>query len=110
VFGVDGGGLLEGVDELGFDARLNDEDVHASIIGPVCGRTGVALADNRELRILSRVCRVCQGLSSRDCVCPAAVRNAPTRLKLETRVIEGERHAGNKPETFNRGLRFVFSD
>ena len=35
VLGVDGGGLLEGVDELGFDARLNDEDVHASIIGPV---------------------------------------------------------------------------
>jgi len=31
-------------------------------------------------------------------------------LKLETRVIEAERHAGNKPETFNRGLRFVFSD
>jgi predicted alpha/beta superfamily hydrolase len=31
-------------------------------------------------------------------------------LKLETRVIEGERHAGNKPETFNRGLRFVFGD
>jgi hypothetical protein len=31
-------------------------------------------------------------------------------LKLETRVIEGERHAGNKPETFNRGLRFLFSE
>ena len=31
-------------------------------------------------------------------------------LKLATRVIEGERHAGNKPETFNRGLRFVFGD
>lgn len=31
-------------------------------------------------------------------------------LKLEARVIEGERHSGNKPETFNRGLRFVFSD
>jgi hypothetical protein len=31
-------------------------------------------------------------------------------LKLETRVIEGERHAGNKPEAFNRGLRFLFSD
>ena len=30
-------------------------------------------------------------------------------LKLETRVIEGERHAGVKPELFNRGLRFVFS-
>jgi predicted alpha/beta superfamily hydrolase len=29
-------------------------------------------------------------------------------LKLETRVIEGERHSGNKPESFNRGLRFVF--
>ena len=31
-------------------------------------------------------------------------------LKLETRVIEGERHAGNKPELYNRGLRFVFAD
>jgi len=31
-------------------------------------------------------------------------------LKLETRVVEGERHAGNKPEIFNRGLRFLFSD
>ena len=29
-------------------------------------------------------------------------------LKMESRVIEGERHAGNKPEAFNRGLRFVF--
>jgi len=28
-------------------------------------------------------------------------------LTLETRVIAGERHAGNKPEAFNRGLRFV---
>src|SRR5450756_1524596 len=36
VFGIDGGGLLEGVDELRFDARMNDEDVHASIIGPLC--------------------------------------------------------------------------
>jgi predicted alpha/beta superfamily hydrolase len=33
-----------------------------------------------------------------------------TGLKLETRVIEGERHSGNKPETFNRGLRFLFSE
>jgi hypothetical protein len=37
MFGVDGGGLLEGVDELGFDARLDDEDVHASMIGRVGG-------------------------------------------------------------------------
>ena len=29
------------------------------------------------------------------------------RLTLETGVIAGERHAGNKPEAFNRGLRFV---
>lgn len=29
-------------------------------------------------------------------------------LKLETRVIEGERHASNKPEGYNRGLRWVF--
>lgn len=31
-------------------------------------------------------------------------------LKLESRVIADERHAGNKPEAFNRGLRFVFKD
>jgi hypothetical protein len=31
-------------------------------------------------------------------------------LEMETRVIEGERHAGNKPEVYNRGLRFVFRD
>jgi len=31
-------------------------------------------------------------------------------LRLEMRVIDGERHAGNKPETFNRGLRFLFSN
>lgn len=31
-------------------------------------------------------------------------------LKIETRIIEGERHAGNKPEAFNRGLRFVFAN
>ena len=31
-------------------------------------------------------------------------------LRLETRVIEGEGHAGNKPEAYNRGLRFVFKD
>jgi predicted alpha/beta superfamily hydrolase len=28
-------------------------------------------------------------------------------LTLETRVIEGERHSGNKPEAFNRGLRYI---
>ena len=28
-------------------------------------------------------------------------------LRLETRVIEGERHSGNKPEAFNRGLRYI---
>ena len=29
-------------------------------------------------------------------------------LELETRIIAGERHAGNKPEAYNRGLRFIF--
>lgn len=29
-------------------------------------------------------------------------------LKMESRVIEGERHSGVKPEAFNRGLRFIF--
>jgi len=29
-------------------------------------------------------------------------------LEMETRIIEGERHSGNKPEAFNRGLRFIF--
>lgn len=31
-------------------------------------------------------------------------------LVLETRVIDGERHSGNKPEAFNRGLRFILGD
>ena len=31
-------------------------------------------------------------------------------LKLETRILEGERHAGNKPEAYNRGLRFIFNE
>lgn len=30
-------------------------------------------------------------------------------LKLETRILEGEGHASNKAESYNRGLRFVFS-
>jgi uncharacterized protein len=29
-------------------------------------------------------------------------------LVMETRIIEGERHAGNKPEAYNRALRFIF--
>ena len=36
-------------------------------------------------------------------------RNYPG-LVMEARIIEGERHASNKPETYNRGLRFVFQD
>jgi predicted alpha/beta superfamily hydrolase len=36
-------------------------------------------------------------------------RNYPG-LEMETRTIEGERHASNKPETYNRGLRFIFQD
>jgi predicted alpha/beta superfamily hydrolase len=31
-------------------------------------------------------------------------------LRMESRVIPGERHGGAKPESFNRGLRFVFHD
>jgi len=30
-------------------------------------------------------------------------------LTLQTRVVEGERHSGNKPEAFNRGLRFILT-
>jgi predicted alpha/beta superfamily hydrolase len=31
-------------------------------------------------------------------------------LKMETQLVKDERHAGNKPEIYNRGLRFVFAD
>ncbi|MEQ1762415.1 MAG: alpha/beta hydrolase-fold protein [Pyrinomonadaceae bacterium] len=31
-------------------------------------------------------------------------------LTFESRVIEGEGHASNKPESYNRGLRFIFSN
>ena len=33
-----------------------------------------------------------------------------TGFELETRTIDGERHAGNKPEAYNRGLRFMFQE
>jgi predicted alpha/beta superfamily hydrolase len=33
-----------------------------------------------------------------------------TGFQLETRIIEGERHASNKPESYNRGLKFIFQD
>jgi predicted alpha/beta superfamily hydrolase len=33
-----------------------------------------------------------------------------TGLKMEMRTIPGEAHASNKPETYNRGLRFIFQD
>lgn len=36
-------------------------------------------------------------------------RNYPG-LQMETRIIGGEGHASNKPETYNRGLRFVFEN
>lgn len=29
-------------------------------------------------------------------------------LEMESRIIEPERHSGNKPETYNRGLRYIF--
>jgi hypothetical protein len=34
-------------------------------------------------------------------------RNYP-RLIVESRLIAGERHSGNKPEAFNRAVRFLF--
>jgi predicted alpha/beta superfamily hydrolase len=33
-----------------------------------------------------------------------------TDFKMETRTLEAEGHASNKPEAYNRGLRFVFQD
>ena len=37
------------------------------------------------------------------------IRNRNYRgLQFESRIIEGERHSGNKPEAFNRALRWVF--
>jgi hypothetical protein len=39
-------------------------------------------------------------------------RLAPGRypkLAYEFRIIDGERHAGNQIESYNRGLRFVFA-
>jgi hypothetical protein len=37
-----------------------------------------------------------------------AMRKYP-KLTYEFRIIDGERHAGNQLESYNRGLRFVFS-
>lgn len=35
--------------------------------------------------------------------------NRPPKLELAWRLVQGERHAGTKAESFNRGLRFVFA-
>jgi predicted alpha/beta superfamily hydrolase len=32
-----------------------------------------------------------------------------TGLEMATRIIEGEGHSGNKPESYNRGVRFIFA-
>jgi predicted alpha/beta superfamily hydrolase len=32
-----------------------------------------------------------------------------SNLRYEFRIVEGERHAGTKPESYNRGLRFAFA-
>lgn len=31
-----------------------------------------------------------------------------TGFEMETQTVKGERHSGNKPEAFNRGLRYIF--
>lgn len=31
-------------------------------------------------------------------------------MRLEVKVVEGERHSGVKPESYNRALRFAFAD
>jgi hypothetical protein len=38
----------------------------------------------------------------------ASATYLPTEAALEGRTIEGDRHSGNTPEAFNRGLRFLF--
>jgi len=35
--------------------------------------------------------------------------HAYPQLTYEFRVVEGERHAATKPESFNRGVRFAFA-
>lgn len=39
----------------------------------------------------------------------AQLRARVPGLNYEFKVIEGERHAGTKPESFNRGVRFAFA-
>src|ERR1041384_4780796 len=65
----------------------------------VTGRLYMTAGGNESPRFIAPILRMNQRL---------AMRKYP-KLAYEFRIIDGERHAGNQTESYNRGLRFVFA-
>jgi uncharacterized protein len=81
------------------DWLLKYEDEFAKAGKSVNARLYMTAGANESPRFLSPILRMNQRL---------AMRKYP-KLAYEFRLIDGERHAGNQTESYNRGLRFVFA-
>jgi predicted alpha/beta superfamily hydrolase len=78
---------------LGFEAEFHKSGQ------PLGGRLFMSAAEDEFPEILEGVKRFDARMRERQLA----------SLRYEFRIIEGERHAGTKAESFNRGLRFAFS-
>lgn len=77
---------------------FDDEAAYAAAHGDLAARLYVAVGSEEALA--APVAEMVERLGA---------RHYPG-LQLESRVVEGERHSGNKPEGFNRGLRYLFGE
>jgi predicted alpha/beta superfamily hydrolase len=78
---------------------LKYEDEFAKAGKSVSARLYMTVGGNESPRVVAPILRMNQRL---------AMRRYP-QLAFEFRIIDGERHAGNQTESYNRGLRFVFA-
>jgi uncharacterized protein len=81
------------------DWLLKYEDEFAKAGKSVNARLYMTMGGNESPRFVAPILRMNQRL---------AMRKYP-KLAYEFRIIDGERHAGNQTESYNRGLRFVFA-
>ena len=77
---------------------FDDEAAYATAHGDLAARLYVAVGEKEPLA--TPVSELVQRLRARSY----------RSLTLESRVIEGERHSGNKPEAFNRAVRYLFQE
>ena len=75
------------------------EDAFAKSGKPLTARLYMTAAEKEEAWVVDAIKKFDGQLRAR----------AYPGLTYEFRVIDGERHAGTKPESFNRGVRFAFA-